>query len=104
MKTSGCVSGSMLANNAAVAEWCRQPLANAWQRTTNSVSCMIELVVVMHAYKNPKQEVSRPQKHHSYLLMHRARTYGRLSRLDTTTMVAAISDEARKKFRRSWTK
>jgi len=29
MKTSGCVSGSMLANNAAVAEWCRQPLANA---------------------------------------------------------------------------
>ena len=50
VKTSGCVSGSMLANNAAVAEWCRQPLANAWQRTTNSVSCMIELVV-MHAYK-----------------------------------------------------
>jgi len=29
VKTSGCVSGSMLANNAAVAEWCRQPLANA---------------------------------------------------------------------------
>ena len=61
---------------------------------------MIELVV-MHAYKKNKTRGFAATKHHSYLLMHRARTYGRLSRLDTTTMVAAISDEARKKFRRS---